>query len=229
MPTFVPYSDTFYPEVVQRFIDQPFVRPVCRDDIEPWRKGRERYWFWCIELDDPAVLARYQRYQKRLSPFLLGDNQRQLHITLAVCGFWLGDEHKSRFNDDFGKQQLAVHCQNLAAYSGGHFELQVLGGNSFLSAPFLEVVDNSSDRKLRQLRDCLLDTRDDFRSSAYYPHITLGLYDCECRPCELLPLLIDDKDREPLTIEVSALSLMSYDSADLKGALKLEQRVLLSS
>lgn len=70
---------------------------------------------------------------------------------------------------------------------------------------------------------------DDFRSSVYLPHITLGLYNGEYAASELLRLLTQGHSPEPLRLEVSALSLMSYDSADLTGALTLEQQVLLSS
>ncbi|MGH1374202.1 MAG: 2'-5' RNA ligase family protein [Cellvibrionaceae bacterium] len=217
-----------YRDHAEQFLQQSTTRPSSREEIEPWRRGRARYWCWCIEVDNSAVLARLENFQQHLSAFLLANYQRQPHITVAVCGFWLSEGDTHRFNDDFSQSQLAVQRRNLEHLAPEAFKLQVLGGNSFQSAPFLEVVDDSAKGNLEQLRRCLLDTSDDFRSSAYCPHITLGLYNGEHCTNDLLHRLTLIDDREPLSLKVSALSLMSYDSADLQGALKLEQRVLLS-
>jgi len=215
-----------YRQVAESFVAQPSTRAAHQSAIEPWRKGRERYWCWCITLEDGAILERFRRYQRRLSPFLLKNYRRQRHITVAVCGFWQEDYEAAEFNDSFTADQLAIQLDNLAALPLSPFELKVLGSNSFPSAPFLEVVDNSPNNQLSRLRQCLLLGTDDFRSSVYCPHLTLGLYDREYSTSELHFLLGDHEDRQPLSLMVSSLTLMSYDARELAGPLTMEKQVM---
>lgn len=218
-----------YRTVAQRFLELSQTRAICVSDIEPWRQGRERYWCWCIEIDDALVLERIERYQRRLADRVVADYQRQPHLTLAVCGFWQAEPMADNQNDDFFEHDLQDQLSRLAQLPQSAVTLTVLGANSFASAPFLEVVDQSPQRALHQLRECLLPRECDFRTTDYCPHITLGLFHRSLNISPLHFLLTDPRDREPLTFEVSALSLMSYDGADLKGSLRLERRVSLLS
>ncbi len=217
----------YYRQLAESFTAQKWTQAATQSAIEPWRKGRERYWCWCVTVESKAVGDRIERYRQRLRPFLLENYQRQTHITVAVCGFWQADGGAPLLNDSYTADQLASQLNNLAIAGLRPFELQVLGGNSFSSAPFLEVVDNSAGNQLSRLRQCLLQGADDFRSSAYCPHLTLGLYDRGYPTSELHFLLSDHKDRQPLSLMVSSLSLMSYDARELAGPLILEKQVPL--
>jgi len=221
-----PHDRPYYSEVAEYFRNQKLTHFACPSVVEAWRKGRQRYWCWCIALEDAAALDRCGRYQQRLSPFLLKNYRRQHHITVAVCGFWQPDNKTPAFNDSFTVDQLAIQLDNLAALSLSPFELKLLGSNSFSSAPFLEVVDNSPGNPLSRLRQCLLQDADDFRSGVYCPHLTLGLYDREYSTSELHFLLGNDEDRQPLSLMVSSLSLMSYDARELTGPLTMEKQVI---
>lgn len=218
---------SYYRDLAEHFCARSLTQSARRADIEPWRKGRKRYWCWGIPLEAGAILERFERYQQRLSPFLLKNYRRQPHLTVAVCGFWQADQPTCVLNDNFTAEQLTIQLQRLASTSFRPFELSVLGGNSFAAAPFLEVVDNSPDNQLLKLRQCLLQGVDDFRSSVYCPHLTLGLYERSFPTSELHFLLGDHNDRQPLSLMVSSLSLMSYDARELGGPLTLERQVIL--
>lgn len=218
-----------YRTLAQQFLELTQTRAISLSDIEPWRKGRERYWCWCIEIDDALVFERIERHQRRLADQVVADYHRQPHLTLAVCGFWQGAPTLDLNNDDFFEHDLQDQLSRLAQLPQSPLTLTVLGANSFASAPFLEIVDQSPQQRLHQLRECLLPRERDFRTIEYCPHITLGLFHRSLSISQLHFLLTDPRDREPLSFEVSALSLMSYDSADLKGPLRLERRVSLVS
>lgn len=218
-----------YHSIAVDFLAQQRVRPVNQNDIDPWRQGRQRYWCWCIEVSSDPIMARIERQQRRLNGLILPSYQRQPHVTLAVCGFWQSSPLVSPSNDDFFEDDLQRQLSLIADFPWPSFELRVLGTNSFASAPFLEVIDSSLENKLQRLRDCLSPQNDDFRSIGYCPHITLGLFHRALAISELHFLLSDPSDREPIPLSVSALSLMSYDSRDLAGALQLERRIDLDS
>ncbi len=218
-----------FPEVWQRFLKLPAVTAVSpsADDtvLRLWHRGRQRYWVWAIEVEDPGLLAQWQQCRTQLQDWLLPDYRRQPHITLAVAGFPLCPL-PGVYNDSFTPQQLALCEARLASTRVAPFEVQVGAINSFAAAPFLEVDDRQGG--LGRLRQQVVVHRDDFREEPWYPHLTLGYYRRSLTPRQLLPALIGSSPPAPLTLQVNGLCLMSYAADELGGALRLEHSYPLS-
>lgn len=214
--------------VAQQFLSESHTRAADSGCLEAWRQGRDRYFCWVVEIASEPILTRIDHWQQQLAPWLLSDYQRQPHLTIAIGGFWRPELRRRTLNDDFLSADLEQQLRLLSQFPCSTLELAVLGCNSFLSAPFLEVIDGSGGA-LTSLRQILIPTDDDFRSVPYCPHITLGLYKQNFPTSELSFLMDASVDREPLPLSVSHVSLMSYDSRYRCASLRLEQRVALGA
>ena len=214
--------------IARQFLAEPFTRAADSGCLESWRQGRDRYYCWVIDVESAQIQQRIDRWQRRLAPWLLSGYQRQPHLTVAIAGFWQSEQTQRRRNDDFLTADLAQQLASLSNFPRTELALEVLGCNSFPSAPFLEVKD-SGDGYLSKLRQVLTPHGDDFRSIPYCPHITLGLYDRAYATAELRFLMTEAGDRDALPLSISHVSLMSYDSRHRAGPLQLEQRVALGN
>jgi len=214
-------------DVAKQFLLEPQTLAVDLGCLDTWRQGRDRYYCWVIEVDCESILARVRRWQDRLAPWLVSYYVRQPHMTLAIGGFWRDGQIQRVHNDDFLASDLEHQIDRLGRLRSADLQLQVLGSNSFPSAPFLEVGVGNVDG-LRRLRQCLTLASDDFRSAPYCPHITLGLYKRAYPTSELDFLMTNAADREPLPLSVTHVSLMSYDSRERGGCLRLERRIALA-
>ena len=212
-----------------------------RQEYPEWHQGRTRYGLWALEIDSPEVLERFTRAQLALADYLLPQYQRQPHITLYVCGFldWLAPQQPTA-NDNFSRQRLELQCSQLSerlrdvSSRGSGFHLQIGGIDSFSSAPYLQVIDpNGSITRLREVchsSSALIDTHE-FRTSAFKPHLTLGLYReaFACRPLaqrfERLNQQLGLKAQLPLTVK--ALHFMSYASHSVGSPLRTELSLAL--
>lgn len=229
----------YYPQVYQAFLDARFTLPSLPGDYPDWHKGRKNYYCWAISVGSSSkgsedILTRWQAAQQHYAYYLRKDYHHQLHITVAVCGFWQPKDLTFAHNDDFTPDQLNRQVEALEAMAANmasqdhpedFWSVDVGGVNSFSSAPFLEVQDDHG--VLSSLRKLLLPSGDDFRSGAYCPHITLGLY----RDCfEAATIATDFSsaiDTMPLRLNISSLDLLSYDARSATDPLKLERRIEL--
>jgi len=204
-----------------------------------WHKGRTRYGIWALEIDAHNILQRFHRAQQALADYLLPQYQRQPHITLYVCGFldWL-EPKQSQANDNFSQNTLEQQHAKLSkelkeiTQSEAGFTLQVGAIDSFGSAPYLQVTD--PHQHLSRLRTACtslteVDCSNEFRTSPYTPHLTLGLYrgSFNCRT-------LDEKFRKinrqhgfdtGLPLAVKALHFMSYASHCVDSPLRTELSV----
>ena len=112
------------------------------------------------------------------------------------------------------KQQESLHAQKLASFS-----VSIGGINSFLSAPFLEVMD--STRSLEFIRHALIDGRQDFRNTHYIPHVTLGIYNANHAVASIAAMM-KNLQEEPIELVVNHIGLYSYDTWDIGSRLRKE-------
>lgn len=216
----------YYDEVYQRFCQAQYTLATDKRDYPSWHQHRGRYWFWAIEIDDADIISRLHRIQACLAPWLVDRYDRVAHITVAIGGFWQPELQVGVRNDDFVPAMLERQVAQLNTGRSGPFEVSVLGPNSFTSAPFLEVMDPA--QSIDALRMVLMNPEtNDFRASAYCPHITLGLYRARFTVADIIESLAHDISSEPLVLRVSSLALMSYDSRDVGSRLRVEQRLSL--
>ena len=217
-----------FPAVWQRFLAMPCVTAVAADPdpvLDAWRRGRQRYWVWALEIDNPDVLNVWQACRRQLDTWLLPGYRRQPHITLAVAGF-PGPDGVNDSSDCFTPAQLAACEKRLQSVAMAPFELRLGRVNSFAAAPFLEIVDAGGH--LQALRERVVTHDTDFRDEPWVPHLTLGYYRDTYAPTELLPALTGCPTDVGLTLRVTGIVLMSYSARDIAGALSAEKRYPLS-
>ena len=167
-----------------------------------------------------AVLARWRQARRQLGDWLHVGQRRQPHITLFVCGF---PASQPRHDDDFAITALRAQLAALHSLQMPAFSLQIGGLHSFSCAPCLQVSD--PQQQLELLRQSLAAHSREIRFAAYQPHLTLGLYR-RARPFSQLPANL--QQLPPLTLPVRELHYCSYAARDQLGALRVEERVVLS-
>lgn len=188
-------------------------------DYPEWHRGRLRYAIWCLPVDCPQVLERWQQARAAFGDWLHPDQRRQPHITLFVCGFPCD---RARHDDDFPIERLQAQIDSLLRRAGPAFSLQIGGIASYAGAPFLTVHDPAG--RLAALRELLGWHSREIRFAPYEAHLTLGLYQ-QRRALAGLPAAL--RDLPALELEVRELQFCSYQADDLAGALRIEQRIAL--
>lgn len=183
-------------------------------DFPEWHLGRPHYALWALEVDIPAIRQRVAAAEGHLSGLLLANYCRQPHVTLSLCGFPSAcPEHV----DDFGAAALAAQLAALRRAQPRPFDIEVGALASFASAPYLAVQDAGG--QIAVLRKCLAGgSLKDF-GDPYVPHVTVGLYADAWPLLEVQTRLASFADREALRLRISGISLLSYASAHIGGAL----------
>ncbi|MCW8929240.1 MAG: 2'-5' RNA ligase family protein [Gammaproteobacteria bacterium] len=186
-------------------------------DFPEWHHGRKNYAVWVLLCDDnEALQEKFNAARQHLNSYLLEPYHRQPHITLFVCGF-LSDEY--RYNDDFTYGQYESQLQVLKEANIEPFEIEVGGMNSFASAPFLEVSD--PDEGILRLREILSKGANEFRTTSYRPHLTIGLY-AEAFSSEKILKQMEVFVSKPVRLKVKQMALVSYKSHEIAGELSHE-------
>lgn len=224
----------YYPQVYRTFLDARFTLPSLPGEYPDWHKGREHYYCWAVSVDSHEISSRWRAAQQHYAYYLREDYHQQLHITVAVCGFWQPNDLTFAHNDDFTPDKLNLQLEQLKAlindmgarnYPEDLWSLNVGGVNSFASAPFLEVWDDHGT--LAALRQALLPNGDDFRTEAYCPHMTLGLYRDRFETAAVAADFTSAIDTMPLKLNMTSLDLLSYNARSVTSPLRLERRIQL--
>ena len=183
-------------------------------DFPEWHLGRPHYAVWALEVDVPAIRQRVAAAAGHLSGLLLAGYCRQPHVTLSLCGFPSAcPEHA----DDFGAAALAAQLVALRLAQLRPFDIEVGALASFASAPYLAVRD--ADGQIAVLRDCLAGGSLKEFGDPYVPHVTVGLYADAWPISAVQARLTRFADREALPLRIPGISLLSYASAHIGGAL----------
>lgn len=178
---------------------------------EAWHRGRPYYAVWCLRIAEPAVLARREAVAAALAPHGLVRLQAA-HVTLAVAGF---PTDTPRHDDDVDAATLAAQRRALAERVPTAPRLHVGGASAFASCPFLTVID--PEGVLDTLRSALLAVRDEPRTSAYVPHVTVGAF-ADSRPTgPVAAALAPFRDLPPLPVAPAAVELVRF-AADREEA-----------
>ncbi|RTL54349.1 MAG: 2'-5' RNA ligase family protein [Rhodocyclaceae bacterium] len=185
-------------------------------DFPEWHRGRERYTLWaidlapCTELQAPLGAAR-----QALEGLLLPGYQRELHLTLHVCGF----PAEGRVSeDDFDGDQFSAQVAALQAARLRPFNLTIGGLGSFATAPFLAVGDG--DAMLPRLRAALAAAGEEWRDTPYVPHATVGIYNGSHPAAEVARRRETFPMPQAVSIPVRRIALMAYASRVIGGPLQ---------
>jgi 2'-5' RNA ligase len=189
------------------------VRNVRRDFVE-WHQGRPAYVLWALDLDTTAVLPRMHAAQAQLADLLLDGYCRQPHITLSLCGF---PSDSPVHPDDFGPELIQAQVQAMRELHLAPFEIEIGGLDTFTSVPYFTVTESSG--QLAALRACLTARGAQAASGDYVPHVTVGLYADAWPLAAVQARLKRCVLPKPLRVPIRGISLLSYQAADIGGAL----------
>lgn len=134
-------------------------------------KQRKQFFFWGLLPECQVLEQAIQNTHKHLSPYLLEDYQKQTHITLYAAGFLTEEK---QYKDDVTWQELQQQVELIQNLNSDCLELKAGALNSFLGAPFIEVIDKAG--RLQYIHQALTQQFGSDRDNALIPHITLGLY-----------------------------------------------------
>lgn len=189
-------------------------------DYGEWHKGRTEYAVWTIDLHNESIRSRFESARAHLSGFLLARYRRQPHVTVFVCGFPAESE---RFNDDYSFRKLERHLQALRTQELSPFEIKIGGINSFSSAPFLEVYDDSGG--IERIRALLAKTHTEVRMDPYVPHVTLGLYADHYEAAVMEERICSFGASSPIPHLVDQIHLSTYAACEIAGPLTAKHKV----
>lgn len=188
-------------------------------DFPEWHLGRPHYALWALDVDVPALRQRVAAAERHLSGLLLADYSRQPHVTLSLCGF---PSACPQHTDDFGAAALAAQLAALRRAQPRPFDIEVGALASFASVPYLAVQDAGG--QIAALRECLAGGSLNDSCGTYTPHVTVGLYADAWPMSEVQARLASFAGREALHLRISGISLLSYASAHIGGALACRAR-----
>lgn len=208
--------------VWHHFLHSSTTLPTTRREYPEWHRGRGRFCVWGLLPESRALDERVQTLRAQLADYLLLPYDRQPHITLQACGFW---QAETAAEDDYPAAQFAQHRRALEALALPRFTLQVGALNSFTSALYLEV--QTAQPQLARIRQCLPGFFETIRTVPFVPHVTLGVYR-QAWDCRQLAAVLEALPPQPLlTLEVSAIQLLSYDARDIGSPLRVEAAIAL--
>lgn len=184
-------------------------------DFREWHMGRPRYAIWAIDVDTPEVRQQMLAAEQHLAGLLLENYARKPHITLCVCGFL---SNKVEQADDFGANLLEAQLANLSQLNLTPFEIEIDTLASFSTAPFLHVKDASNS--IAAINASLNLGMPYNQHDQYIPHITVGLY-ADAWPSNQVSIRLESFTvKNAIHCSVSQISLMSYNPAEIGGALR---------
>ncbi len=190
-------------------------------DYPEWHRGRVRYGLWLAPVMDEALHGYVAAVRQQLSDWLHPMPQRQLHLTLFVCGF---EQPTSGADDDFTPAQLRRQIEQLDREPGARCVLPLGPVDSFATAAFIPVGDPQG--RLSRWRHALGGAGREIRQAAYVPHITLGLYRRKLTG-EQVRARLRDIDSPPRSLTVSELHYATYNAQAHFGPLESHHRMAL--
>jgi 2'-5' RNA ligase len=189
------------------------VRNVRRDFVE-WHLGRPAYVLWALDFDIKPVLPHMQAAQAQLADLLLVGYCRQPHITLSLCGF---PSASPAHADDFGPELIEAQVQAMQQLRLTPFEIEIGGLATFTSVPYFTV--HNTCGQIAALRACLHKGGSIAAADDYVPHVTVGLYADTWPLASVQARLKRCALPEPVRVLVRGVSLLSYQAAEIGGAL----------
>jgi 2'-5' RNA ligase len=194
---------------------------IAWDDIDfsDWHGGVKHYGFWALIIDDSEWLNAVNEAASYLSPYVLAGYRRQPHVSL-IAGGLMSEQHYSAAN-------INKHKQALIKANISPFSISLAGLDSFTSAPYLTVVDDSGS--LECLRAQLLTSESDDNLDSYQAHITLGLYNSEFSTIALGEIISDFDAPIVKSLNVSEVKFCSYQTNDIQGRISVLDSIELNT
>ena len=192
-------------------------QPCEQKDFVDWRRGRQYFAVWALDLDLPDLRQASAEIRAALAAYWLPGYARQPHLTIGICGF---PEAVSRRADDYGFAHFSVQCQALVTAAPASFCLETGAPDSFASAAYFSVRDLVGG--IAQLRHILAGEDNDADADAdagFVPHVTFGLYQAVLPLPEVLAELRARNPLPPLRLTVGKLAWMVYEAAVIGGPL----------
>lgn len=185
-------------------------------DFADWHRGRRQYALWAIDMPefDGAIVAM----RKHLAAYLLPGYARQAHVTLSVCGF---PRHDAGPDDDvhgFSAADFAAQVDALRGAQLAPFAIEIGAAATFSSAAYFAVDDPQG--KLTRLHRTLTRDEEITGDPPYVPHLTFGLYRASYPIAQMLQHLRRGPNPQRRTHHVDRVSLMTYETAVVTGALR---------
>ena len=192
-------------------------------DYPEWHQGRARYGLWLVPVVDEALHGYVDSVRGQLADLLHPSLERQLHLTLFVCGF---EQSERVADDDFTPTQLSDQIERLSHRRGRPCSFPLGRVDSFASAAFIPVGD--PEGRLSRWREVLEHTGSEIRQAAYVPHITLGLYKRKVA-AEVVRQRLADIAPPPAHLAVTELHYATYSARMHFGPLERRHRLTLEA
>ena len=183
-------------------------------DFVDWRKGRQRYAVWAVEVDTASLRAVADRLRDALDDCLFPEYRRQPHITLRIGGFPAAERG---FDDDYTAADFSRHLDALIQARIQPFHITLGPPQTFPSAPYLSVTDPT--RGLTRLRQSFPGIEPGGADFRFVPHVTLGLYCRRVPVAQVIARMAACAGLLPIPLEVRRIALMTYEASTISGPL----------
>lgn len=183
-------------------------------DFVDWRKGRQRYAVWAVDVDTASLRGVADRLRNALDDSLFPEYRRQPHITLRIGGF---PAPERGFDDDYTPEDFSRHLDALIQARIQPFYITLGPPQTFPSAPYLSVTDHT--RGLAQLRHAFPGVEPGGTDFRFVPHVTLGLYCRRVPVAQVIERMAACAGLLPMPLEVRRIALMTYEASILTGPL----------
>lgn len=190
-----------------------YVIPTEQRDYIEWHRGRKKFALWYLHIEQDDCIGYCQRLTQHFSHLMIQPIQRQPHITIFVCGFWIDPVTNL---DEFSSIQFEQQRQQLQHSSLEPVQLITGKIRSFNSSLCVEIKDPSG--YLAQLRYVLGQSADEIRTQAYFPHISLGIYR-QAYSYDQIMASIDAVEQQYFKLNCSQLYFGYYQPQHLQGPL----------
>ncbi len=183
-------------------------------DFVDWRKGRQRYAVWAVDVDTESLRAVADWLRDALDDCLFPEYRRQPHITLRIGGF---PAPERGFDDDYTPEDFSRHLDALIEARIQPFHITLGPPQTFPSAPYLSVTDHT--RGLARLRHAFPGVEPGGTDFRFVPHVTLGLYCRRVPVAQVIERMAAFAGLLPMPLEVRRIALMTYEASILTGPL----------
>lgn len=183
---------------------------ACEDrDFTEWRGGSEHVLVWAVLLDDDGVRAAVESARSHWSDVLLPRYERQPHITVGYGGL-VPASGVPPLDLMYPPEQAAADRAAVEALNLAPFDVEISGWDAFQMGPFLRARAPELAMLATTLRE------DNIRP--YIPHVTIGHW-AVSTPMSDVGARASQWQWPAITVQVSRLSLLRYDAADIAGPL----------
>ncbi len=201
-----------FPPAIQR--EALLTSVSIQKDFVDWRKGRQRYAVWAVDVDHASLRAATAQLRHALDDCLLPEYRRQPHITLRIGGF---PAPERGFDDDYAPADFSRHLDALVRAQIHPFRITVGLPHTFPSAPYLSVVDRTSG--LARLRHAFPGEEPGGADFRFVPHVTVGLYRQRVPVGQVIERMATCPGLSPIPLEVRQITLMTYEASVISGPL----------